>query len=65
MIKREIVNFVKSKHPHLQISEDSLDMIDLQSKGEVGYAVGIMPSDDFHIVEASSKKVNEEKIDKA
>lgn len=52
----EALEFIRKKHPHLQIDEESLDLLDLESKGQIGYAVGIMLPEEFPVREASSKK---------
>lgn len=53
---QEALDFIRSNHPNLQINEESLDLIDLESKGEIGYVVGVIPQEEFPIKEASSKK---------
>ena len=56
-IVQEMLDFIRARHPHLQIDEESLDLLDLESKGQVRYTVGIMPAaEEFPVREASSKK---------
>jgi len=64
-IVKDIVNFIQSKHPHLDIEQDSLDLSDIE-RGDVRYMVGVMGEEvsqlsansDFEIIVESALKKN-------
>ena len=64
-IVKDIVGFIQSKHPHLDIEQDSLDLSDIE-RGDVRYMVGVMGEEvsqlsansDFEIIVESALKKN-------